>query len=46
MVIENRYSGTINIIGKGFSIWHFGSVVIGADRIGDNFKISANTLIG
>lgn len=36
----------LNIIGKGFAIWHFGSVVIGADSIGDNFKIGVNTLIG
>lgn len=36
----------LNVIGKGLAIWHFGSIVIGADKIGENFKIGNNTLIG
>lgn len=36
----------MNVVGKGFAIWHWGSVVIGADKIGENFRIGNNTLIG
>ena len=36
----------LNVVGKGFAIWHFGSVVIGAYKIGEKFKIGTNTLIG
>lgn len=36
----------LNVIGKGFAIWHYGSVVIGAEKIGEGFKIGTNTLIG
>lgn len=36
----------LNVVGKGFAIWHFGSIVIGANKIGERFKIGNNTLIG
>lgn len=36
----------LNVIGKGFAIWHYGSVVLGAAKIGEGFRCGTNTLIG
>lgn len=36
----------LNTVGKGLAIWHYGSIVIGAERIGENFTVGNNTLIG
>lgn len=36
----------LNVIDKGLAIWHYGSIVIGAESIGKNFRIGTNTLIG
>lgn len=36
----------LNVIGKGLAIWHYGSVVLGATKIGEGFRCGTNTLIG
>lgn len=46
MSIKTGIQIPLNTVGKGLAVWHYGSIIIGAERIGENFTIGNNTLIG